>query len=332
MIFVQSPHQCPDHKFGVIRIAAVILLHVVGVASIAAAQESLPAAVYTGPPTDKAHPAKLTVLRIPSHGAFINGLAYLPSGGGLHPTVVICHGLPGNEKSLDLAEALRRAGWNAVTFNYRGSWGSEGECRFRQTLEDAAAVLVYLRDPANVTSLGVDISRIVLVGHIMGAWVVAHTVANDHAIAAAILISAADFGLLGGLPRDQLVSFMTGELTSLKSVTAEGMADEVRANAKSFRLESEAAGLIQTPLLALSSDEFFAPDTDALVRDIKAKEETRSAHCRLTPIIAGRIAESLQSEVIKMADADTSDALRAYLAETCLHGQKVCNELSTTLV
>ncbi|MDO8912512.1 MAG: hypothetical protein Q8N10_08825 [Phenylobacterium sp.] len=32
----------------------------------------------------------------------------------------------GNEKNLDLAQAVRRAGWNAVTFNYRGSWGSPG--------------------------------------------------------------------------------------------------------------------------------------------------------------------------------------------------------------
>ncbi|MFD3266336.1 hypothetical protein [Phenylobacterium ferrooxidans] len=32
----------------------------------------------------------------------------------------------GNEKNLDLAQAVRRAGWNAAAFNYRGSWGSPG--------------------------------------------------------------------------------------------------------------------------------------------------------------------------------------------------------------
>ena len=63
----------------------------------------------------------MVVLHIPSHGVLINGVVYTPAGAGPHPTIVICHGLPGNEKNLDLAQAVRRAGWNAVTFNYRGS-------------------------------------------------------------------------------------------------------------------------------------------------------------------------------------------------------------------
>jgi predicted alpha/beta-fold hydrolase len=89
----------------------------------------------TDPPADKAHPAAMTVIHIPTHGLLINGVVYSPTGAGPHPTIIICHGLPGNEKNLDLAQALRRAGWNAVTFNYRGSWGSPGNFRFAQNLE-----------------------------------------------------------------------------------------------------------------------------------------------------------------------------------------------------
>src|ERR1700692_2881322 len=114
-----------------------------------ATAQSVPPAIFTDPAADAAHPAKTIVLHIPSHGLLINGLVYAPSGGGPHPTLVICHGLPGNEKNLDLAQAVRRAGWNAVTFNYRGSWGSPGSFRFAQNLQDATAVLTYLRDPAN---------------------------------------------------------------------------------------------------------------------------------------------------------------------------------------
>lgn len=71
---------------------------------------NLPEAIYRDPPSDKAHPARMEVLHIPSGGVAINGVAYLASGKGPHPTVVICHDLPGNEKNLDLAQALRRAG------------------------------------------------------------------------------------------------------------------------------------------------------------------------------------------------------------------------------
>jgi pimeloyl-ACP methyl ester carboxylesterase len=233
--------------------------------------QSVPPAIFTDPPADAAHPAKMTVLHIPSHGVLINGIAYQPAGAGLHPTLVSCHGLPGNEKNLDLAQAVRRAGWIAITFNYRGSWGSPGVYRFTQNLEDADAVLAYLRDPANAARLGIDTQRIALAGHSMGGWVVAHTAAHDHALIGAILISAGDMGRLGEEPQDRLVADMADNMEGLSGVTAQSMADENRANAKAFRMENAAAGLTQMPLLVLTSDDGLAPDSDALVHAIEAK-------------------------------------------------------------
>jgi uncharacterized protein len=247
-----------------------IILAALCIASTARAQ-SVPAAIFTDPPVDAAHPAKMTVLHIPSHGVLINGIAYQPAGAGLHPTLVICHGLPGNEKNLDLAQAVRRAGWNAITFNYRGSWGSPGVYRFTQNLEDADAVLAYLRDPANATRLGIDTQRIAVAGHSMGGWVVAHTAAHDHGLIGAILISAGDMGRLGEEPQDRLVTDMADNMEGLSGVTAQSMADEDRANAKAFRMENAAAGLTQIPLLVLTSDDGLAPDSDELVHAIEAK-------------------------------------------------------------
>ena len=146
---------CHNRQLTHMRILTVLVL-----AALAAAAQSIPPAIFTDPPADAAHPAKMTVLHIPSHGVLINGLIYQPSGPGPHPTLVSCHGLPGNEKNLDLAQAVRRADWNAVTFNYRGSWGSPGVFRFEQNLEDADAVLAFLREPANAAKLGVDSRRI----------------------------------------------------------------------------------------------------------------------------------------------------------------------------
>jgi uncharacterized protein len=237
--------------------------------ALGAAAQSVPPAIFTDPPSDAAHPAKMTVIHIPTHGLLINGVVYQPTGAGPHPTVIICHGLPGNEKNLDLAQALRRAGWNAVTFNYRGSWGSPGNFRFAQNLEDATAVLTYLR--ANASTLGVDTRRIVLAGHSMGGWVTALTAAQDHAIMAAILISAADMGREGTDPPKRLLASMADDLESLNGVTAESMAAELRDNAQAFRMENAAAGLAQIPLLALTADDGLAPDATALVKAIEAK-------------------------------------------------------------
>ncbi len=231
--------------------------------------QSVPAAIYTDPPADAAHPAGMTVLHIPSHGVLINGLIYSPSGTGPHPTLVICHGLPGNEKNLDLAQAVRRAGWNAVTFNYRGSWGSPGTFRFAQNLEDANAVLAFLRDPANAAKVGIDTKRIAIAGHSMGGWVTAHTAARDEHLLGAILISAADMGNLGGMSHEKLVALMADNMETLNSIP-ESMADEVSSNARAFAFAGTVAGLSRLPLLVLSADDGLAPQTDALVQAIKA--------------------------------------------------------------
>jgi uncharacterized protein len=230
--------------------------------------QGVPAAIFSDPPVDKAHPAAMAVIHVPSHGVLINGIVYEPAGAGPHPTLVICHGLPGNEKNLDLAQAVRRAGWNAVTFNYRGSWGSPGTYRFTQNLEDADAVLAYLREPANAAKLGVDTKRIAIAGHSMGGWVTVHTAAHDHGLIGAVLISAADMGYIGRGPREKVVALMADNMEALAGVTPESMADEVTANSAKFGFENAVTGLTQMPLLALSADDGLAPTTDKLVKAI----------------------------------------------------------------
>ncbi len=237
--------------------------------------QSVPSAIFADPRADRAHPAAMTVLHIPSHDLLINGLMYSPPGAGPHPTLVICHGLPGNEKNLDLAQAVRRAGWNAVTFNYRGSWGSPGAFRFAQNPQDADAVLAYLRDPSNAAKLGIDPKRIAIAGHSMGGWVVAHTAAHDHALLGAILISMADLGLTAGRTHAQIVAVMADDMEALAGVTAESMADEVAAHSKEFLVASAAAGLAQIPLLAITANDQLASQTDGLVAAIKAQGGTR---------------------------------------------------------
>jgi pimeloyl-ACP methyl ester carboxylesterase len=263
------------HEVFVMRVSLFLALVSFGFASTGVLAQSVPPAISTDPPADPAHPAAMTVLHIPSHGVLINGLVYSPAGKGPHPTLVICHGLPGNEKNLDLAQAVRRAGWNAVTFNYRGSWGSPGPFRFAQNLEDADAVLSYLRNPANALKLGVDPTRIAIAGHSMGGWVVAHTAAHDHALIGAILISMADMGLVGKRPHAQAVAQMADDMETLSDVTAESMVAELTTHAKEFVVAGTAEGLARIPVLALTANDHLAPQTDALVAAIKAKGGTK---------------------------------------------------------
>jgi uncharacterized protein len=78
------------------------------------------------------------------------------AGTGVHPTVSLLHGFPGNERNLDLAQAIRPSGWNVLFFDYRGSWGTSGAFTFAHTMEETTTAIAYLRDSANATRLHID--------------------------------------------------------------------------------------------------------------------------------------------------------------------------------
>jgi pimeloyl-ACP methyl ester carboxylesterase len=240
------------------------------IAAVPLAAQDIPRAIYTDPPHDAKHPARMEVLHIPSGGVAINGVAYLAVGEGVHPTLVLAHGLPGNEKNLDLAQAVRRAGRNAITFNYRGSWGSPGSFRFAQTFEDMNAVLTFLRDPANARKLGIDTTELVIAGHSMGGMVVVRTAANDHRLRGAILISAADMGRRTKAPRDSVVKGMASDMESLAGVTAGQMADELMTKGSAWTFDQAVTGLSRVSLLVLTADDGLAPAADSLVQKVRA--------------------------------------------------------------
>jgi pimeloyl-ACP methyl ester carboxylesterase len=265
----------------------------------AALAANIPTEISTDPAPDSRFPASSVVLHIPSHGVAINGLAYLPGGVGPHPVFVLLHGLPGNEKNLDLAQAVRRAGWIAVTFNYRGSWGSPGKFSFEGNLEDTEAVLAYLRDPKTATSLHLDPRRIVLAGHSMGGAITAAVAARDHEIRGAVLISAWDMPRAAARPHEKLVAAMADDMESLAGVTAESMASDLVAHAGEFNFSALADGLIHTPLLVLTSNDDNVGGDDALVSAIRSKggRQATETHVATDHIWSDRRIE-LEADVI----------------------------------
>ena len=115
-------------------------------------------------------PASSTELFIPSGNSMIAGLIYNANGSQKHPTLLLLHGYPGNERNLDIAQVVRSHGWNVIYFDYRGSWGSQGKFSFKNCVEDVINVVAFCNTYQD--SLKIDTSNIVLFGHSMGAWVV----------------------------------------------------------------------------------------------------------------------------------------------------------------
>ena len=118
---------------------------------------------------DMTSPASSTELFIPSGNSQIAGLIYNANGLQKHPTLLLLHGYPGNERNLDIAQVVRSRGWNVIYFDYRGSWGSQGKFSFKNCIEDVVNVVSFCNKYQD--SLKIDTSNIVLFGHSMGGWV-----------------------------------------------------------------------------------------------------------------------------------------------------------------
>lgn len=224
-------------------------------AALAATSTPLPVPppVITDPPADATHPAAMSAFVLPSHGSGMNAVMYTASGVGPHPTLLLLHGFPGNEQNLDLAQAARRAGWNVLTFHYRGSWGSEGDFSFLNAAEDTHAALAFLRDPANVARFQIDPDRIAVAGHSMGGYMAADAAADDPRVIGLFLIDPWDIGADArqlGTPEGRKAwhDEAPGDLPPLAGTSEEKLAAEMQANADRLDLAIRTVAFGPRPL------------------------------------------------------------------------------------
>jgi uncharacterized protein len=241
---------------------AIVLVVALGGAAYAAEQpRAIPSAVISDPAPDPAHPPSSTQLLVPSAGEGMNALFYLAGGAGVHPTMVLLHGLPGNEQNLDLAQAVRRAGWNVLTVHYRGSWGSPGVFSIEHVLEDTDAAVAFVRRPDIAEKYAIDTRRIVLGGHSMGGFATAAHARSDADLLGVILIDAWNVGASGdelskvsGADRAAIAAKDFNDFgNSLHGATPAGIADEIVAHRAQWNFQSWATGLSKRPLLVVGA-------------------------------------------------------------------------------
>ena len=113
------------------------------------------------------------------------------------PTLLLLPGFPGNEDDvLGLGEALSLRGLNVLTFNYRGTYQSEGKFSIESSLEDIQAAFDFLRDEATVRKYHIDSNRLMLGGWSYGGGLGLIYAANHPEIGIIFSISGNDFGAI----------------------------------------------------------------------------------------------------------------------------------------
>jgi len=255
---------------------AVIALMGAWIGAAVAANLVVPSTIFADPAPDSKFPAQMVPLAIVSKGDAMNGVLYVASGPGPHPTALLLHGLPGNEQNLDLAQAMRRAGWNVLTFHYRGSWGSHGEFSVSNAIEDAAAALALLRDVKTVEKYLIDPSRLVVVGHSMGGFVAAKNAVDDQSIDGVVLIAAANMGpyltaLRSPSARQASLDGLAAELAPLGGATVEGLLRDSVGHETDWDFTTYSKALKGRPALIVTADDGLARPSQRLAEALQTE-------------------------------------------------------------
>lgn len=205
---------------------------------------------------DPADPPGMLELQIPSGKAAMNAILYTANGAGPHPTVIMLHGFPGNEKNLDTAQMLRRAGFNVLYFHYRGAWGSGGEYSLKNVVADAGAAVKFARERARAGQFRIDGTRISLFGHSLGGFNALMTGSKDRGIRCTVAAAPADLvNFVTGATAEEVVSAAAeAPVPGLKDYSFADLIRETLADKKTFELQSRMAGFQGRPLMIVTGD------------------------------------------------------------------------------
>lgn len=191
---------------------------------------------------------------IPGKRGRLLSVLYTAEGAGVHPIVILLHGIPGCEQNFDLAQALRRVGFHVLTFHYSGNWGSDGNYSLRNDLEDAQTVLDFVLSDE---TYGFDKSRIYAVGHSLGGFVCGQLTARPE-IKGGVLLMPCDIGRIRqiSLQNEETAAGIRDVLEDsahwLNGVTGEELLREAEEHGRQLCLESAARPLAKKPLLCIT--------------------------------------------------------------------------------
>lgn len=256
----------------------------------ATAHAAAPDPVTTDPPRQEP-PARMEGLHFKSAGANLNGVIYEAAGPGPHPTLLLLHGFPGNELNADIAQSVRRAGWNAVIFHYRGAWGSEGEFTFTHVLEDSAAVFAALRESAFAKAHRVDPARVSLYGHSIGGFAALLTGARTPEARCVASVAGANMGAMAPALADPAAAQQTAARFQswaegfIRDASGATLVKELQNSKGTMDTTASAAGLATRPVLLVTGTRDDVTPTatnhDPMLAALRSVGSTKVSELRL---------------------------------------------------
>jgi dienelactone hydrolase len=195
-----------------------------------------------------------------SKGVNIRGIFYQAPGVRPLPTIILCHGFPGNNADvLGLGERLMREGFNALTFNYRGTWGSEGLFTVANSLEDVISAIRYVESSSTVREFNGDPSSTAVIGWSYGGGMALLGSLDDPSVGRVAYIAGGNLGEVARMMK-QSVEFKQAILkmvdqgisdSGFSSLSAEELFADVFADMDKYDLMKHVEALSNKDILII---------------------------------------------------------------------------------
>ena len=189
---------------------------------------------------------------IPGKRGKIFAHCYLPGGEYPKPVIVLCHGIPGNERLFDFSVYFRERGFCTVNFHYSGSWGSDGNYSIPHCFEDTKSVVEYVRRNENGWF---DTDNIFVVGHSLGGLMAAYAVSSFPCVKGGAMLApynllAESKPIFGGTGESILTGLFSTDTEDfwLKGFQKEELIADVLNDPARFDLVTYAGGLAEKPV------------------------------------------------------------------------------------
>jgi alpha/beta superfamily hydrolase len=173
----------------------------------------------------------------------------------------------------DLAQSMRRAGWNVLAFHYRGTWGTAGTFSQSSAIEDTVEAIRFLRDPNNAAKFRIDPRWLVVIGHSFGGFLAGYAGSHDPDIRAIAMIAAVNLGRINADPRerDSRLKRWATQLHPVRGATAAELFAEAARHIKDWDYVQWLDAMRSRPVLLIEADDQNHADMEALATGLRRK-------------------------------------------------------------
>ncbi len=149
--------------------------------------------------------SNLIEINFESNGDRIHGWFYKAERKGLVPSVILIQGFPGRDGDLfEIGQNLIKEGFNALTFNYSGTWRSEGIWTPETSLRNVGSAIDFLKSEQSIKTYQVDTSQISLIGYSYGGGMALLGSLHDRSVKRIISIAGGDLSVVAKMIEESL--------------------------------------------------------------------------------------------------------------------------------